>query len=241
MSSPSGLNKANWSGTPAGWLFKAIILIYYKKGQRGKTIADSFRSHVSRDIYVPIIGVDVTDNAIEQRGHKGVLPSNAFEHPDKHPMGMKMMPYAINIVENKKILTKEDIDTIVKTALSSQEEIKVEQTTVNEEKKQGGYFYVLGTGSTRCGVGHTFQQDYTKRTNSFKKGDLDDNMEVKYVMWLEKPQVLELEVKNALKMYALGSEKFEVHADHAIHTARFIADAQQIAYYNVKKPREGWL
>jgi hypothetical protein len=234
MSSKPGLKKANWKSA-AGWLFKGIIVLYYALGNRKDSIGECFRRHVPRNVYVPIIGQDVTDNAIEQRGHKGYdYEPNKFEHVDKHPLGMKMLPFARKIVNEGLILTRADIDKIVSQALSSTEEIKIEQTTMDNEKKRGGVFYVLGNGSINCGLGISFQKDFTKRTDSFKKGDVENTLIVQHAIWLEDPRPIETEVKRHLSEFSIGNERYKVHADHAIHVARHYADKHKIPYYNVK-------
>ena len=233
MSSKPGGKKAKW-GSPAGWFLKGIIWKYYKDGHREDSIGECLRRHVSREVYVKIIGQDVNDNAIMQRGHKGVLPKNAFEHPDKHLIGMKMLPYALKAIENNRHnLSLEDINEIVNEALSSTETITLEKVTEMEKGDESGILYVASTGSSNCIFGITTKNDARKRMAAFAKGDIDRKIIDLKQMWLVSPRKIETLLKRKFKEEHLGNERYAVPADTIWHFLKKYANEHQIAHYTI--------
>jgi hypothetical protein len=113
MGSKPGRVYANWS-TPQGWLMKCLIHIYWKQGFRSKDLmADCIYRHVSKETLAQIVGSKVTNQAIRERGDKGTRAENAFEHPDKHPMGLRYMAAAEKIVGERLLMSFEDVMAIV--------------------------------------------------------------------------------------------------------------------------------
>ena len=123
MGSPKGIIKANWR-SPEGWLLKGIITIYFRRGHRqtGRnrlgvaSIGECLSKHVAYEDVSTIIGVEVTENAIENRGDKGTRLGYEREHPDKHLLGKKLWPYAVDIVQKQERLMLDDIRKIAKQA-----------------------------------------------------------------------------------------------------------------------------
>jgi hypothetical protein len=128
---------AKWSSTPEGWLLKSIITIYYRRGHRQDrtpikaSLRDCLQRHVSRKDMYEILGVDVTDHAIQDRGHKGTYngpreePERYIpEHPDVHPVGKKVWPCAVVIVAEGREVPLDDIYKITDQAMKSRFRVK---------------------------------------------------------------------------------------------------------------------
>jgi hypothetical protein len=235
MGSQKGRTMADWSGSPEGWIIRGVIQIYYNKGHRLDSIGECLRKHIPRDVYLAVIGVpDVTDNAILQRGHKGVLPKNAFEHPDKHPVGKMMLPIAQRIVAENRKVTLEELKALASAAVGTKQEIATEDLLMDDQHKAvGGVFYILSNGSKNCAIGITHNKEFTKRTDSFKKGDLDGVMTVRYAFWLADPRRVETEIKRKFADFARGSERFAVQANHMADMVEHYANLMQIPRYSI--------
>ena len=118
MSSPKNRGPlAKWKQSDAGWLMLCVIQIYYNKGftQEG-TIGDKFRKHFTEEARISVLGIDPNNNSILNRGHKGQFHKTPKEHPDKHPTGVLMMPYAKKIVEGGLKLGLAEIESTVAEA-----------------------------------------------------------------------------------------------------------------------------
>ena len=235
MGSKKGGTRASWSSTPEGWVLRGIIQIYYNQGHREDTIGECLRRHVPRDVYIAVIGKDVTNNAIAQRGHKGVLPKNEFEHPDKHPVGKMMWPIAQRIVSEKRTVTLDELHQLVKDAIGTKQEIQIQDLQMDETHKQeGGVLYIVGNGSKNCALGITYNIDFMRRINSFKKGDINGEMSVKYAIWLADPRRVETELKRMFADFSNRNERYSVHANHVHDMAEHFANKMQIPRYDIK-------
>lgn len=245
MGSPRGRELANWR-SPAGWLLKGIITIYYRKGQRGTKLAENFRYHVSKDIYIPIIGVDVNDNAIENRGHKGTFAKNAFEHPDKHLTGMKLWPYAQKIVAENLKLTRAEIDAMATEAMAENMPLPIVNAPIvpePNEESPGGYFYILAEiGTENCGIG--ISGNPNKRVRQHSKGDLSGDLIIYAQLYCIDPKRVEDYLKDKYRDDRIasetsrGDEKFRILPQAMLQSAINFCNRTKILYREVMNPLE---
>lgn len=237
MGSNKGRDTGSWS-SPEGWLLKAIIVNYFRQGQKyhnAKEISFALRTHVSQEDINAIAGRIVNDNSILQRGDKGTRRGYESEHPDKHPTGMRMWPRAQQIIKERRRLTFEEIHSIASEALVGEQTIAIEKVVVAEPnaKDTSGLLYFNSTGTERCNFGITSKSDAEERIGGFVKGDIDKQMRTSHVMWCAEHRKLETLLKEYFRGDSLGNERYDVSADTAWHRARKLADENRLGYYIV--------
>jgi hypothetical protein len=222
MGSKPGRVYANWS-TPQGWLMKCLIHIYWKQGFRSKDLmADCIYRHVSKETLAQIVGSKVTNQAIRERGDKGTRAENAFEHPDKHPMGLRYMAAAEKIVGERLLMSFEDVMAIVGQQVPVSEsaepmpvpEVPPSVVPDNVSLERAGLMYFVGqAGNEQCAFGITTKEKVDGRINI---KDLDREMKRRFVD------------------LHLGSERYDIPPGDIFRMARKVCDKMQIPYYVVK-------
>jgi hypothetical protein len=236
MSSKPGQKKASWRRLD-GWLLKDIIHIYRKQGHKSD-VARYVWKHIPREVCASIIGKDANENSYNQRGDKGTRLGYEFEHPDKHPLGLRMMPYAKDIVENNRILTHEDVARIVQQATSDDTPIPINEAPVIPEggSEDWRYFYLLGMkGSTNCGLGTSKDlQSAMRRIRTHSKGDVDGVMFIFYIMQCNKGLMLEDYLKKKYGHdristdYGGSIERFRIAPQHMLQAANNFCDVERL-------------
>jgi hypothetical protein len=233
LASNKGRARGDWSGSYEGWLLRGIIQIYYNRGDRQEVLTEHVHKHASRELIAEITGRDMNANSINERGNKGKLAVNAFEHPDKHPMGMKMMPFARKVVEENIKLDRAMMHAMVEEALATEQSVTLSETTVDEKGVQAGLIYVESTGSDNCCFGMTTKLDAEERVKNFRKGDIDRRMHTRHVLWLKDAKKIDTLMKQYFKPDHEGAERYSVPADTVWHRLRKIANAERVAHYVV--------
>jgi hypothetical protein len=149
-------------------------------------------------------------------------------------MGMKMLPFANTIVEQDLTVTREQIDQIVQEALSTEQTIDIKKVIVDDElNKTIGLIYIGGTGTENCLFGMTSKKDAMERVKAFLKGDVDNHMAIRHVMWLADVKSVDITLKNRFRGEHLGEERYQVPADTIWHYVKLEANRRQIAHYTV--------
>lgn len=231
MGSQPGRKYADWS-TPEGWLLKDIIHILWTNGLRGDRLAARFKQIVP--CYREVVG-DVTDNAIAQRGDKGTREGNEFEHPDKHPVGIRFLDAAREVVNKNQSLDLLALAaTIRENPVSSALSIPSDNAPITKSLNNAGYLYVLRSrsDSSRSALGISINPK--ERIDSFRKGDLAGELELADLFFVENPRRAETEIKQLFRDIHLGHERYDVPATTMVQMVRSTCDRLGLAHYIVK-------
>jgi hypothetical protein len=230
MGSKKGRKLANWS-TPEGWLMKGVINYFWvQKGYRTADVLGPKIKYLFPN-YREYLGGEITNVAVYNRGDKGTRKDNATEHPDKHPMGMKFLADAERIALAGKPVSREEVAAIVERNMA--EKISAEKAPVLENTKDFGYIYFLGmVGSTNGAFGISVNPH--ERIQAFRKGDIDDKMEVVTMLWTENPRRIETAMKQCYAHLSNGNERYAVPPGHLVHFAKTFADKHRMICTEMK-------
>lgn len=219
MGSPKGRKLGNWN-TPEGWFLKAIINGLWKStsDHSDENMGKLFFALMSQEVCQPIVmknhpDLPVTAHMIKDRGDKGTRLGYEHEHPDKHPMGVKMLPFAEAAIKLGIQLTKEMVADYVARALNSDiQVVPLEKVTTNE-KGIDGIIYINGTRSEKCNFGMTTKKDAEKRVQAFRKGDIENRMGLLHQAWVSDVHKVDRLLKKQFYIYHQGNERYSVPAD----------------------------
>jgi hypothetical protein len=247
MSSKPGGTKGKWSASPQGWLLKGVATVYYRQGHRSKEgMGECFRRHFARKDYNAIVEKEVNDNMILQRGHKGTFAKNAFEHPDKHPIGMKLWPYAQKIVTERLKLDRAAIDMMATEAMNNNIPLFISGAPIVPEPNEdspGGYLYILAEiGCENSAIG--IAGNPSKRVRQHSKGNINGELIVYSQLYCENPRKVESYLKGkyvddkVMSETNRGDEKFRVLPQAMLQSAVNFCNRVRILYREVIDPTQ---
>jgi hypothetical protein len=217
MGSPKGRKLGDWK-TPKGWLLRDIIHILWNSttDHSDENMGDMFFPLVPIEVCDPIVmhrhpGTHVTGHKVKDRGDKGTRSGYESEHPDKHALGVKMMPFAKQIVQAGRAITKDELDQIVAKAMASEEAVHIEDVKIVDKKE--GVWYCNSTDRENCNFGITTRDTADKRISEFAKGDIDQRMRPLYQVWVTDIVKADRVIKKHFKGDHLGNERYGVPAE----------------------------
>lgn len=211
----SRLRYVSW-GSPVGWLIKYVIMLYWRDGVRGASLSKSVRNHFPT--LNDILGADISDAMIHQRGDKGSRIGHETEWPDKNKKGRIFEKKAKQIVKEN---LRYDTDRAIEIAEKINEDTQV--VTI-EEDNDASLLYVCGmVGSTNCCIGMTGKKKSEQRVSGFRKGDIDDKMQTVAVFRSTRTADIESELKQMFDDYHMGNERFRLRPHTMIDVAQAIA------------------